>query len=130
MTTPNIPHKYQRTGAARRRYLEGREDGKAGRPHAYAEADAAAGFVERYDQEQLTAYNEGYEAGHGAIHIDLLTRAHALLDELEHTPLATVHAGKLAELADRLQRVANMIQTSSDADLGRTTGPDYNRPGG
>ncbi len=126
MTTPNIPRKYQRTGAARRRYLEGREDGKAGRPHAYA--NAPADFVERYDQEQLAAYDEGYAAGLGAVHTDLLTRANALLDELEHTPLATVHAGKLAELADRLHQVADMIQTSTDADLGRTSGPDYKGP--
>ncbi len=126
MTTPNIPRKYQRAGPARRRFLEGREDGKAGRPHAYA--NTAADFVERYDQAQLTAYDDGYKVGLGAVHIDLLTRAHALLDELEHTPLATVHAGKLAELADRLHRVADMIETSTDADLGRTSGPDYSRP--
>jgi hypothetical protein len=54
--------------------------------------------------------------------------AHALLDELEHTPLATDHAGQLAELADRLHRVADRIETATDADLRRQTGPDYQRP--
>jgi len=116
MTTPQIPKKYQRTTAARARYIEGWQDAQAGKTHGYTGADADL-FIMRQGKAQLDAYTDGYQAGGAPTTSDIIARANALLDELERTPPDTLHLGNLGDLADRLHHVAEMIETYTDSAL-------------
>jgi hypothetical protein len=61
MRTLVIPGKYRATTTVQARYIEGWQDGLAGRPHAYTTDKAADAFKRKNGAAQLQAYSAGYE---------------------------------------------------------------------
>jgi hypothetical protein len=117
MSAPDVPRKYQGSPYTRQRYIEGWQDGRAGRPHAHAR------HAEEIIREQGKAQYEAYSAGHAAgreapgMEPSWLAQAGALLEELEQMELGTVPNTQLTELAKRLDRMAEKLVAHIRADM-------------
>jgi hypothetical protein len=114
MSTPNVPRKYQGTRYTRERYIEGWQDAQAGKPHAHA--GHADEIIRQQGQAQYDAYSEGHAAGRQPFQAEpeLIVRANALLDELEHSTVAALHTDLLTELVARLRRVTERMEAYLD----------------
>jgi hypothetical protein len=115
MTTPAVPRQYWGSRYTRERYVEGWQDGRAGKPHAHA--SHAAAIIRRQGQAQYETYSAGHTAGREAAVAEpgLIAWLNARLGELEQAQPGALDAGQLASLAARLRRTAAHLETSVQA---------------
>jgi hypothetical protein len=113
MNASDVPRQFQGSRYTRERYLEGWQDGRAGRPHAHAmHADE---IIRNQGRAQYEAYSAGHEAGRevAAAEPGALARANGLLDQLQQTRLGSLNASQRSQLAARLRAVAAQIEAGN-----------------
>jgi hypothetical protein len=112
-SNPPVPRRYQGARYTRERYLEGWQDGRAGRPHAHAAH--AEQIIQHQGQAQYDAYTAGHAAGRdtAAAEPGVIAWVNAMLDDLERAPLAALDSSRLAVLAARLRRMADLLDSAA-----------------